>query len=299
MSTAGFDDRDGYIWMNGSLVPWRSAKVHVLTHALHYGSSVFEGERSYGGKVFRLEEHTDRLLASAKMLDMKLSYTADQINTATYELLRANAITDGYLRPVVWRGSEQMGVTAQNAKIHCAITCWVWPSYFTLEARLKGIRLCMSEWQRPGPHMAPVKAKAAGLYMICTLSKHTAERAGYDDALLLDWRGQVAEATGANIFFVIDGEIHTPTPDCFLDGITRRAVMELARKRGYKVIERAIFPQEMAKAQECFLTGTAAEVTPVSEIGDYKFTPGEVCRTLMADYDILVGKAATVKSSAA
>ncbi|MHB1205916.1 MAG: branched-chain amino acid aminotransferase [Rhodospirillaceae bacterium] len=299
MSTAGFDDRDGYIWMNGSLIPWRSAKVHVLTHALHYASSVFEGERSYGGKVFRLEEHTERLIASAKMLDMKMPFTAEQINAATYEVLRANNITDGYIRPVAWRGSEQMGVTAQNAKIHVAITSWVWPSYFTLEARLKGIRLNMSEWQRPGPHMAPVKAKASGLYMICTLSKHTAERAGYDDALLLDWRGQIAEATGANIFFVVNGEIHTPTPDCFLDGITRRAVIELARKRGYKVIERAMFPQDMAKAQECFLTGTAAEVTPVSEIGEYKFTPGEVCRTLMADYDVMVGKAPAVKSTAA
>ncbi len=299
MSTAGFDDRDGYIWMNGSLVPWRSAKVHVLTHALHYASSVFEGERSYAGKVFRLEEHTERLLESARMLDMKVPFTVKEINDATYETLRANNITDGYIRPVVWRGSEQMGVTAQNAKIHCAITCWVWPSYFTIEARLKGIRLCMSEWQRPGPKMAPVKAKASGLYMICTLSKHTAERAGYDDALLLDWRGQIAEATGANIFFVMNGEIHTPTPDAFLDGITRRAVMELARKRGYKVVERAIFPDEMAKAQECFLTGTAAEVTPVREIGDYKFTPGEVCRNLMADFDVMVGKAPAVKSSAA
>jgi branched-chain amino acid aminotransferase len=299
MTTATFDDRDGSIWMNGALVPWRTANVHVLTHALHYASSVFEGVRSYNGKIFRLEQHTERLLASAQMLDMKVPFTAEQLNAAHYETIRANNIVDGYIRPLVWRGSEQMGVTAQQAKIHVAIGSWVWPSYFSLEARLKGIRLQMSEWQRPGPHMAPVKAKASGLYMICTLSKHAAENAGYDDALLLDWRGQIAEATGANIFFVINGEIHTPTPDCFLDGITRRAVMDLARKRGYKVIERVIMPEEMAKAQECFLTGTAAEVTPVSEIAQYRFTPGEVCRTLMADFDVMVGKTEAAKSSAA
>ena len=294
-----FDDRDGYIWLNGALVPWRSAKVHVLTHAMHYASSVFEGERSYGGKIFKLEEHTDRLIESARMLDMKIPFTAQQLNDASYETIRANNITDGYIRPLAWRGSEQMGVTAQNAKINVAIACWVWPSYFTLEARLKGIRLQMSEWRRPAPSSAPVKAKASGLYMICTLSKHTAERAGYEDSLMLDYRGQVAEATGANVFFVINGEIHTPTPDCFLDGITRRSVIALAKKRGYKVIERAIMPEEMSKAQECFLTGTAAEVTPVSEIGNYKFTPGEVCRNLMTDFDALVGRVAPAASSAA
>jgi len=292
-----FDDRDGYIWLNGTLVPWRSAKVHVLTHALHYASSVFEGERSYGGKIFKLEEHTDRLIESARLLDMKIPYTAQQLNDASYETIRANNITDGYIRPVAWRGSEQMGVTAQNAKINVAITCWVWPSYFTLEARLKGIRLQMSEWRRPAPTSAPVKSKAAGLYMICTLSKHAAERAGYEDALMLDYRGQVAEATGANVFFVINGEIHTPTPDCFLDGITRRSVIALAKKRGYKVIERAIMPEEMSTAQECFLTGTAAEVTPVSEIGPYKFTPGEVCRNLMTDFDALVGRVAPASAA--
>jgi branched-chain amino acid aminotransferase len=298
MSAAqAFDDRDGYIWMNGTLIPWRDAKAHVLTHALHYASSVFEGERAYGGKVFKLEEHTERLFYSARTLDMKIPYTPDEINTATYDVLRANNITDGYLRPMAWRGSEQMGVTAQNARINVMIACWVWPSYFTLEARLKGIRLQLSEWRRPSPQCAPVKAKAAGLYMICTLSKHSAERAGYEDALMLDYRGQVAEATGANVFFVIDGEIHTPTPDCFLDGITRRTVIDLAKKRGYKLIERAIMPEEMSKAQECFLTGTAAEVTPVREIGPYTFTPGDVCRTLMSDFDALVGR--VQKSSAA
>ncbi len=294
-----FDNRDGFIWLNGGLVPWRDVKVHVLTHALHYASSVFEGERSYGGKVFKLEEHTKRLFASAEMLDMRIPFSAEQLNTATYETLKANDITDGYVRPVVWRGSEQMGVSAPNAKINVAIACWVWPAYFSLEARLKGIRLQMSEWRRPSPATAPVKAKAAGLYMICTLSKHAAERAGYEDALLLDWRGQVAEATGANIFFVIKGEIHTPLPDCFLDGITRQSVIGLAKKRGYNVIERALMPEEMAHAQECFLTGTAAEVTPVREIGQYQFTPGEVCRTLMADFDLLVGRGAPAKSSAA
>jgi len=302
MSALTFDDRDGFIWLNGKLVPWRDAKVHVLTHAMHYASSVFEGERSYGGKIFKLEEHTDRLFESARLLDMKIPFTAQQINDASYETIKANNITDGYLRPLAWRGSEQMGVTAQNAKINVAIACWVWPSYFTLEARLKGIRLQMSEWRRPAPNNAPVKSKASGLYMICTLSKHTAERAGYEDALMLDYRGQVAEATGANVFFVINGEIHTPTPDCFLDGITRRTVIDLAKKRGYKIIERAIMPEEMSKAQECFLTGTAAEVTPVSEIGPYKFTPADVCRNLMSDFDALVGRAEAspgVKSSAA
>ena len=296
---ASFDDRDGFIWMNGQMLPWRDAKVHVLTHALHYASAVFEGERAYGGKVFKLEEHTDRLFFSAKALDMKIPYTAKEINDATNAVLKDNNLSEAYVRPVVWRGSEMMGVGAQHTRINVAITSWVWGAYFTLEARLKGVRLQWSDWKRPSPETAPVKAKAAGLYMICTISKHKAESEGYEDAMFLDWRGQVAEATGANVFFVMNGEIHTPTPDCFLDGITRRAVMDLARKRGYKVIERAIFPEELAKAQECFLTGTAAEVTPVREIGQYKFTPGEVCRTLMADFDAAVGKSTAAKSSAA
>lgn len=290
MSTPTFDDRDGFIWMNGSLMPWRDAKVHVLTHALHYASCVFEGVRSYSGKIFKLQEHTDRLFFSAKTLDMTIPFSADAVNQAQADVLKANNITDGYLRPMVWRGSEQMGVTAQNAKINVAVACWVWPSYFTLEARLKGIRLQISEWRRPAPDTAPVHAKAAGLYMICTLSKHTAERAGYEDALLLDWRGLVAEATGANIFFVKNGEIHTPTADVFLNGITRQTVIALAKARGIKVIERQIKPEEMASFQECFITGTAAEVTPVSEIGPYKFTPADVCRNLMADYDAACSK---------
>lgn len=296
---ASFDDRDGFIWMNGQMVPWRDAKAHVLSHALHYASSVFEGERAYGGKVFKLEEHTDRLFFSAKMLDMTIPFTPKEINDATNALLKANNQTDAYIRPIAWRGSEMMGVAAQDTRINVAIASWVWGAYFTLEARLKGVRLQWSDWRRPDPATAPVKAKAAGLYMICTISKHKAEREGFDDAMFLDWRGQVAEATGANVFFVINGEIHTPLADCFLDGITRRAVIEIARKRGYKVIERAIMPEELSKAQECFLTGTAAEVTPVREIGQYKFTPGDVCRTLMADFDIAVGKPTVAKSSAA
>jgi branched-chain amino acid aminotransferase len=279
-----FDDRDGSIWYDGKLVPWRSANLHVLTHALHYASCVFEGERVYGGTVFKLNEHTQRLIDSAHLMGFEIPYNLAEINEATYATIETNDIVDGYVRPVAWRGSEMMGVSAQHNKIHLAIAVWVWPSYYTLEAKMKGIRLAMADWRRPAPNTAPVHAKAAGLYMICTLSKHKAEQAGYDDALMLDHRGQVAEATGANVFFVMDGDIHTPKPDCFLDGITRKSVIELAKKRQMKVIERAIMPEEMAQATECFITGTAAEVTPVSEIGPYRFTPGDVCRTLIADF---------------
>ena len=291
MATAaapGFDDRDGLIWYDGKLVDWRSANLHVLSHALHYASCVFEGERVYGGEVFKLTEHSQRLIDSAKVMGFEIPYTLAEINAATNATIKANDIVDGYVRPVAWRGSEMMGVSAQNNKIHLAIAVWVWPSYYTLEAKMKGIRLAMADWRRPAPNTAPVHAKAAGLYMICTLSKHKAEQAGYDDALMLDYRGQVAEATGANVFFVMDGEIHTPKPDCFLDGITRQSVIGMAKKRQMKVVERAIMPEEMAKATECFITGTAAEVTPVSEIGPYKFTPGEVCRTLIADFTAAV-----------
>jgi branched-chain amino acid aminotransferase len=298
MSALTFDDRDGYIWLNGEIVPWRGAKIHVLTHALHYGSCVFEGERAYRGKVFKLEEHTDRLFTSASVLDMKIPYTPAQINDATVAAIRANGMSDCYVRPLAWRGSEVMGVAAQSSRINVAIAVWAWPSYFSPQERLKGIRLTMAKWRRPHPDTAPVKAKAAGLYMICTLNKHEAERAGFEDALMLDWRGQIAEATGANVFFVIDGAIHTPTPDCFLDGITRRTVIGLAKARGYKVIERVMMPDDMAKATECFLTGTAAEVTPVREIGTYKFTPGDVCRTLMLDFDDVTGKTPKVQSAA-
>ena len=285
MAIIPFDDRDGTIWFDGKLVPWRDAKIHVLTHALHYASCVFEGERVYGGKVFHLDEHSERLINSAKLLGFEIPIDRKAINDATNAVVKANNIVDGYVRPVAWRGAEQMGVAAQQTKIHMAIATWEWPAYFSPEARLKGIRMTISKWVRPAPNTAPTASKAAGLYMICTLSKHAAEDEGYEDALMLDWRGQIAEATGANVFLAINGELHTPTPDCFLDGITRRTVMGLARARQIKVVERAIMPDELGKAQEVFLTGTAAEVTPVREIGPYKFTPGRICKQMVEDYE--------------
>jgi branched-chain amino acid aminotransferase len=297
-SSTPFDNRDGSIWFDGKLVPWREANVHVLTHALHYASCVFEGERVYGGKIFKLREHTERLIKSGRILGFEIPWTADQIDKACYEVVHAQKIVDGYVRPVAWRGPEQMGVSAQETKIHMAVAVWEWPSYFSPEARLKGLRMMMSPWARPAPNTAPVHAKASGLYMICTIAKHQAEAAGYDDAFMLDYRGQIAEGTGCNVFLVIKGEVHTPTPDCFLDGITRQVVMELAKKRGLKVVERAIWPEEFEQADEVFITGTAAEVTPVSEIGKYKFTPGKVTKMLMADFDALVGRA-PAKASAA
>ncbi len=297
--TTPFDDRDGWIWYNGTLVPWREAKLHVLTHALHYASAVFEGERVYGGKIFKLTQHTERLALSADILGFKLPYSVAEIDAACREVVKANSIVDGYVRPIAWRGSEMMGVAAQATRINVAIASWPWPSYFSPEARAKGIRLMISKWRRPAPDTAPVKAKATGLYMICTLAKHTAENQGYHDALMLDWRGQIAESTGANIFLAMEGVLHTPTPDCFLDGITRRTVIELARRHDIEVIERAIMPDELAKAQEVFLTGTAAEVTPVGEIGPYKFKVGNVTHTLMADYEKEVGKTPASKTAAA
>lgn len=283
-----FDDRDGFIWYDGELLPWRDAKIHVLTHGLHYGSCVFEGERVYGGKVFKLAEHTQRLIDSGDILGMKVPYGAAEIDAAIMATVKANNIVDGYVRPFAWRGSEMMGVAAQHNKIHLAVAVWSWPSYWSPEARMRGIRLNISQWRRPHPETAPVAAKAAGLYMICTMSKHKAEGEGYEDSLMLDYRGQVAEATGANIFFVFDGELHTPLADCFLNGITRQTVIALAKKRGLKVVERAIFPEEMSKASECFLSGTAAEVTPVREIGPYTFVPGEISKELINDYEALV-----------
>ena len=284
MADRSFDRFEGEIWYDGEFVPWEDAKLHVLSHGLHYASAVFEGERSYGGEIFKLEEHTDRLFFSAETLDMKIHFTREQINEACREALKRNGLVDAYVRPIAWRGSEMMAVSAQKTAIHVAIAVWQWPSYFDPEIKLKGIRLDLAEWRRPDPRTIPAKAKAAGLYMICTLSKHAAERKGYQDALMLDWRGQVAEATGANVFFVKDGKLHTPTPDCFLDGITRRTVMDLARRRGIEIVERAIMPEEMEDFEQCFLTGTAAEVTPVSEIGPYRFEVGEITKTLMNDY---------------
>jgi len=288
MSILPFDDRDGVIWYDGALVPWREANLHVLTHGLHYGSCVFEGERVYNGKVFKLTEHSERLAASARILGFELPYSVAEIDAATNETVKAMGFTDAYVRPVAWRGSEMMGVSAQASKIHVAIAVWQWPSYFSPEAKMAGIKLMWAPWRRPAPDTAPTASKAAGLYMICTLSKHEAERQGYQDALMLDYRGLLAEATGANLFLVMDGKIHTPKPDCFLDGITRRTVIDLAKKRGIEVIERHIQPEELANTQEVFLTGTAAEVTPVGQIGDYTFTPGRVCETLVKDYDAVV-----------
>ncbi len=290
--TVPFDDRDGFIWLNGRMVAWREAKLHVLTHALHYASAVFEGERVYGGKIFKLTEHTERLAKSATMLGFELPFTVAEIDEACRKTCQVNNIVDGYVRPIAWRGSEMMGVSAQASRINVAIASWPWPSYFSPEARTKGIRLKFADWRRPDPKTAPVHAKATGLYMICTLSKHAAENAGYHDAMMLDWRGQIAESTGANIFLAMDGKLHTPMPDCFLDGITRRTVIDLAKKKGIEVVERAIWPEELAKADEVFLTGTAAEVTPVGEIGPYNFQPGTMTRTLMEDYERLVGKTA-------
>ncbi|HXI99977.1 MAG TPA: branched-chain amino acid aminotransferase, partial [Micropepsaceae bacterium] len=255
-----FDDRDGSLWYDGKLVPWREAKTHVLTHGLHYASCVFEGERIYSGHIFHHDEHVKRLFESARILGMKIPYTEEEIFDACYAAAEVQGIRDGYVRPVVFRGSEMMAVAAQQTRIHVAIAVWQWPSYFDPKEKLKGIRLDFAQWKRPAPDTAPTKAKAAGLYMICTMSKHAAEAKGYADALMLDYRGLVAEATGANIFFAKDGRLHTPTPDCFLDGITRRAVMALAKQRQIAVHERAIAPEELAGFEECFITGTAAEV---------------------------------------
>ncbi|WP_026988154.1 branched-chain amino acid aminotransferase [Fodinicurvata fenggangensis] len=298
-----FDDRDGVIWYDGALVPWRNANLHVLTHGLHYASCIFEGERAYGGEIFKATEHHQRLHKSAEIMGFEIPYSVADIDVAAAEVLKANGISDGYIRPVAWRGSEMMGVSAQKTRIHLAIAAWEWPTYFTPEARLEGIRMTEGKYRRPDPRTAPVHSKAAGLYMICTLSKHEAEQQGFNDALMLDWRGQVAEATGANIFLVQDGKLHTPTPDCFLNGITRQTVIDLARQRGYEVIERAIMPEEFAKTQEVFICGTAVEVTPVREIDQYSFTPGEITLNLMKDYDALVNRthdmAAQTSTSAA
>ena len=283
-----FDDRDGWIWFDGELIPWRDARVHVLTHALHYASSVFEGQRAYGGTIFKLSEHSARLRRSAELLGFALPWSVEQIDAACIATLEANGMSDGYMRPVAWRGSEQMGVSAQATKPHLAIACWGWGKYFDPALAAKGIRLDIAPWRRPAPYTAPTESKASGLYMICTLSKHHAENRGYNDALMLDWRGKVAESTGANIFFIRDGVIHTPTPDCFLDGITRRTVIDLARRRGVEVVERSIWPEELESFEQMFLTGSAAEVTSVGSVGPWNFEVGELSRTLARDYDDLV-----------
>ena len=287
MALVPFDDRDGVIWMDGAMVPWRDAKLHVLSHGLHYASGVFEGERSYSGNIFKLREHTERLIQSGRILGFEIPWTADQIDDACRQVLAANGLTDGYVRPLAWRGTEQLSVSAQATRIHLAIACWAWPNLFGAD-RMKGVRLGMAPWKRPHPETAPTASKAAGLYMIGTLSKHAAEAEGFDDALMLDWRGRVSEATGANIFFVLDGAVHTPTPDCFLDGITRRTVMSIARRRQMQVIERTIELDEIAGASEVFLAGTAAEVTPVREIAGRHYTPGPVIETLLREYEALV-----------
>lgn len=290
MAVLPFDQREGFIWMDGELVPAKEAKLHVLSHGLHYGSTVFEGERAYGGVIFKSREHSERFKNSARLLDYEIPYSVDEIEAVKKLVIEKNNMTSCYVRPVAWRGSEMMAVSAQNSTIHMAVAVWDWPSMFDVNEKMRGIRLDLAEYRRPDPKTAPCNSKAAGLYMICTISKHRAEAKGYADAIMLDWQGRVAECTGANVLFTQDGKIHTPIADCFLDGITRRTVIELAKRRGMEVVERRIMPEEMAEFNECFICGTGAEVTPVSEIGPYKFTPGNISRTLIEDYTLEVNK---------
>jgi branched-chain amino acid aminotransferase len=290
-----FDQRADVIWFDGSLIPTAECKISVLTHGLHYASCVFEGERAYGGVIFKGTQHSERLKHSGRLLDFEIPYSVAEIDNAKQRVLEKNNQKEAYVRPIAWRGSEALGVSAQSNKIHLAIATWEWPSYFDPVERLKGIRLDLADYRRPDPKTAPCLAKAAGLYMICTVSKHRAEQRGYADAMMLDWQGRVAECTGANIFFIKDGKIHTPIADCFLAGITRATAMELAHRRNIEVIERRIMPEELSGFAECFITGTAAEVTAVSEIADWKFTPGRITQQLMSDYTAEVqpkGKAA-------
>ena len=288
MALIPYDDRDGWIWMDGAFRPWREAKVHVLTHGLHYASAVFEGERMYGGVIFKLAEHTARLFNSAELLDFQIPFTQDEINAASIEVCARNGLSDCYIRPIAWRGSETIGVSAQDTRTHVAIAAWDWPSYFKPEDKARGIALTWAKYKRPSPETAPTASKAAGLYMICTISKHAAEREGFADAMMLDYRGYVAEATGANVFFIRDGVLHTPTPDCFLNGITRQSVMAIARDKGFEVVERHIRPEELSDFSECFIVGSAAEVTPVARIGEYTFMPGNLSLSLMDDYARMV-----------
>lgn len=288
MSLVPFDARDGWIWLDGQFVPWREANFHVLTHALHYGSGVFEGERMYEGRIFALEAHTRRLFRSAEILDFAIPYTEDEISRASTETCAKNGLSDCYVRPIAWRGAEQLSVSALQTRTRVAIAVWEWPKYFDAARFQRGIRLCWAPYRRPPAQAAPTQAKAAGLYMICTISKNAAERAGYDDALMLDCSGAIAETTGANIFFVRDGALYTPTPDCFLNGITRQTVIALARKAGVAVHETRIDPSELGQFSECFIVGTAAEVTPVGEIGEARFTPGPLTFDLVDRYAALV-----------
>jgi branched-chain amino acid aminotransferase len=290
-----FDERSDLIWFDGKLIPTAESKISVLTHGLHYASAVFEGERAYGGIIFEGTKHSERLKRSAQILDFEIPYSVAEIDAAKQLVLEKNNQKDAYVRPIAWRGSEQLGVSAQNNKIHLAVATWEWPSYFDPAQRLKGIRLDLADYRRPDPKTAPCLAKAAGLYMICTISKHRAEKRGYADAMMLDWQGRVAECTGANIFFVQDGKIHTPIADCFLAGITRATAINLAKQAGIEVIERRIMPEELSSFSECFITGTAAEVTAVSEIANWTFTPSRITAQLMRDYTDTVqpkGKAA-------
>lgn len=289
MADQSFDNLSGHVWMNGEFVNWADAKVHVINHAMHYGSSVFEGNRVYNGNIFKLEEHTARLFKSAEILDMQIPYTQAQINQACIDTAKKQGLKNAYMRPLVWRGSEQMGINAQETKINVAIAVWEWPSYFSMEEKLKGITLTAAPYQRPAPETAPFRAKAAGLYMICTLSKHHAEAKGFNDALMLDYKGNIAESTGSNIFFVKDGELHTPDPYCFLDGITRQTVIDLATKAGIKVNVRTISPTELASFDACFLTGTAMEITPVRKIDDVEFEQSPITKQLLEAYIELHG----------
>ena len=283
-----FEKRNGFIWMNGKFLPWTESKIHVLTHGLHYASCVFEGERAYRGRIFKLREHTERLFFSAGELGFEIPYSMEDIDRICEEILKKNNLSDAYIRPIAWRGSEMMGVSAQKNRINVAVAAWEWPSYFKPDEKLKGIRMSVAQYRRPSPETAPCHAKAAGLYMICTLSKHQAEQQGYADAMMLDYRGHVAEATGANLFFIKNNEIYTPMPDCFLDGITSQTVIALARQEGIKVTKCTILPEELDKFSECFITGTATEVTAVSQIGSYHFTPSDITKTLIEKYTNVV-----------
>jgi len=286
--TAAYDDREGLIWMDGRLIDWKAANIHILTHAMHYASSVFEGERCYNGKIFKSQEHSERLKNSAKSIDFEIPYSIDEIEVAKNDVLVANKLDDAYVRAIAWRGAgEDMGVASAKNPVRLAVAAWEWGAYYG-EAKMKGAKLDISKWKRPSPETIPCDAKAAGLYMICTMSKHAAEAKGCSDAMMFDYRGYIAEATGANIFFVKDGEVHTPKPDCFLNGLTRQTVIEMLKEKNVQVHERHIMPGELESFEQCWLTGTAAEITPVGEIGDYNFEVGNLTKDISDTYEKLV-----------